>query len=68
MNRFIKTRVNKWNCTHLKKSKATAQQSVPATFKKLMATAQRSVPATFLISPIVPRLACIFWRLGKLPW
>ena len=53
MNRFIEIQVDTWNLTYLKKPKATAQRSVPATFNKLMATAQRSVPATFLILVIL---------------
>ena len=47
MNKFIEIQVDKRKRTYPKKSKVTAQRSVPATFKKLMATAQRSVPATF---------------------
>ena len=49
MNRFIETQVDKWNCTYLKKSKATAQWSRSATFKKLIPMAQRNVLAAFPI-------------------
>ena len=57
MNRFIKIQIDKRNRTYLKKPKATAHRSVPATLKKPKATAHRRVPATFLILVLLLSIA-----------
>ena len=60
MKKFIEIQVDERNRTYLKKTKATAQRNVSATFKKLMATAQRRVPATFLIFLLLSTSATTF--------
>ena len=60
MKKFIEIQVDERNRTYLKKTKATAQRRVSATFKKFMATAQRRVPATFLIFLLLSTSATTF--------